>query len=235
MIFWFYIQGSYYNFSSFSVYIPKTIKVGCSFVIKGYFYQNLQNDFFGSIINILNELFIKLCNIKIDYFYFNDNEESELLAFDCILVMDNKKQYPSFLYSIPFFEKVKVLEIKHKNEIKNKKFIGIKSDILYYTHLEDDEFIFFDSLNDACIFLALNKKYTLLLSEIYYQEMFSFFKEKDYNLNDYDFKRINKKIKIIYFIFKEKFYWFLFIFNNLLRQIKEKEGINNGIRSINYF
>jgi hypothetical protein len=230
MIILFYWQSANYNNLFYrSNFI---LKIAFPFLIKGFCYENVHKEFFGSLVTCLNDIFLNKLLMNVDYFYCD--EMIKMNNFDCLLVIDNVKKYKNFIYSLSLCNEVNVLSFySKKRKLKCNSYIALQQDMLYYTYQKNENYVFFKTIKEAVDFFMLHSDYLFLCSHIYYNDvknmLISKFKEDQFGVDE-----ISVKIKPLYLLFNNKLYWMVALFNRLMKQKKEKE-YKYGIKSINYF
>jgi hypothetical protein len=226
MLFFFYWQGK--NYETIFYEIPHIIKIGIPFSIKEFCYQDMNGEFSGIIIDILDEIFVKKLNINIDYTCIENSNE----LCDCILNVSGKKSNKnSFIYSNSILDYITLLQIK-KNKKNNTKIISLKNDILYLLNPKEKNSLFVDSIEEAITLLKFSDDYDLLISQIYYNDIKKIIIKKNDKIENYEIKKIKKKIKSVNLLFNNKLYWLIILFNTVLRKFKKDQ---NELQSIKYF
>jgi hypothetical protein len=225
-IFLFYWQSK--NYENILYENPYIIKIGIPFSIKEFCYQDINGEFSGIVIDILNELFIKKLNIHVDYVCIENNTE----FCHCILNVSNQKKGNFiWLHSNPILKHITLLKIK-KNTTKNTKFISLKTDVLFLLHANKKNYVFVDSIKEAITFLDNHNEYDLLISTIYYNNIRKTILEKNNKIEDYQIKKIKKKFTLINILFYHTLYWLVNFFNTALHTLKKDQ---NEPQSINCF
>lgn len=226
IFFLFYWQSK--NYKTNLYFIPYILKIGIPLSIKELCYQDIYGEFSGSIINLLDLIFIKKLNMNIEYVYIQDTND----YFDCILSISEKSfnNQNILIHSEFILDVIPLLEIKKKNTNK-KKIVTIKNDLLYYLHNSTDEYLFVDSIAEAITYLELKNEYVLLISQSYYNYFNDGIIQKNYRLEDYTINIIQKKIKPVNLLFNYRLYWLLDFFNKIILQLRRN---TNELQSIKY-
>ena len=217
MFYLFYWQSKNYKMILYS--IPSVLKIGIPTFNKEFFYQDINGEFSGTIIDVLNRLFIKKLNINIEYLSIGNHNE----YYDCVLQIGREDiDYKNrFIYSNEIIFEIPMLLV-NKNNKKNKKIVTIKNDLLYFFYINIEDYLFLDSIEEAILFLTEHENYDLLISKNYYNRIEGIIIEKNYKLENYSIKIINKKIDNLYLLFKPELYWLISFFNRVLLKLKER-------------
>ena len=120
--------------------IPSVLKIGIPTFNKEFFYQDINGEFSGTIIDVLNRLFIKKLNINIEYLSIGNHNE----YYDCVLQIGREDiDYKNrFIYSNEIIFEIPMLLV-NKNNKKNKKIVTIKNDLLYFFYINIEDYLLF--------------------------------------------------------------------------------------------
>ena len=220
-IFIFYWQSK--NYETIIYDIPYIIKIGIPFSIKDFCYQDINGEFSGKIIDILNTIFIKKLNINIEYVCTQNNNE----FCHCILNISKKQNSKKlWLHSNSILDHIPLLKIQYNNNNNNNNnnnIVALKNDVLFLFNEKKKNYIFLDSIEEIIIFLEINADYYLLISEIYYNDIKKTILKKN-NIKNYTIKKIKKKINFINLLFHNTLYWLIIFFNIILHKLKKDQN-----------